>query len=109
MNYLAILDGSKEGAEALGEGALCALVAILIVFAVLAVIILVSNLVSLAINSEKETKAEVTNNSNNNVVTNTTTVDYNDEDVMAAILVATIDYRNEIKKDVKVINVREVK
>lgn len=108
MNYLAILDGSKEGTEALGEGALCALVAVLIVFVVLAIIILVSNLVSLAINSKKETKAEVTN-SDNNVVANTTTVDYNDEDVMAAILVATIDYRNEIKKDVKVINVREVK
>lgn len=108
MNYLAILDGSKEGAEALGEGALCALVAVLIVFSVLAVIILVSNLVSLAINSKKETKTEVTNN-DNNVVANTTTVDYNDEDVMAAILVATIDYRNEIKKDVKVLNVREVK
>ena len=108
MNYLAILDGSKEGIDALGEGALCAVIAILIVFAVLAVIILISNLVSLAISNKKETKEEATNN-DNNVVANTTTVDYNDEDVMAAILVATIDYRNEIKKDVKVLNVREVK
>lgn len=108
MNYLAILDGSRKGIDALGEGALCAVIAILIVFAVLAVIILISNLVSFAISNKKETKEEATNN-DNNVVANTTTVDYNDEDVMAAILVATIDYRNEIKKDVKVLNVREVK
>ena len=31
------------------------------------------------------------------------------EDMMAAILVATIDYRNEVKEDVKVISVKEVK
>ena len=40
---------------------------------------------------------------------NSVAIDINDEDMMAAILVATIDYRNEVKEDVKVINVREVK
>ena len=32
-----------------------------------------------------------------------------DDDMMAAVLVATIDYRNEVKKDVRLVSVKEVK
>ena len=32
-----------------------------------------------------------------------------DEDMMVAVLIATIDYRKEINKDVRVVNVKEVK
>ena len=33
----------------------------------------------------------------------------NDEDMVAAVLVATIDYRNEINQDVKLVSVKEIK
>ena len=105
-NVLAILDGSQRSFK---EGAIVCLVAILIVFTVLLLIIAISSLVSKLI--DKFDKEE-----NKNVATNTpvaqnskVAIDINDEDMMAAILVATIDYRNEVKEDVKVISVKEVK
>ena len=35
--------------------------------------------------------------------------DITDEDMMAAVLVATIDYHEETQQDVKVVSVREIK
>lgn len=35
-------------------------------------------------------------------------VDMNDEDAQIAIVVASIDYRNQIKKDVKVVSIRRI-
>jgi Na+-transporting methylmalonyl-CoA/oxaloacetate decarboxylase gamma subunit len=106
FNILAIMDGTQRN---FGEGAIVCLTAILIVFSVLLIIIGASSLISLIINkfSKKENKvATVTNNPSES---KSLSINVEDEDMMAAILVATIDYRNEIKKDVKVISVREVK
>lgn len=106
FNILAIMDGTQRN---FGEGAIVCLTAILIVFSVLLIIIGASSLISLIINkfSKKENKvATVTNNPSES---KSLSINVEDEDMMAAVLVATIDYRNEIKKDVKVISVREVK
>jgi Na+-transporting methylmalonyl-CoA/oxaloacetate decarboxylase gamma subunit len=106
FNILAIMDGTQRN---FGEGAIVCLTAILIVFSVLLIIIGASSLISLIINkfSKKENKvATVTNNPSES---KSLSINVEDEDMMAAILVATIDYRNEIKKDVKVISIREVK
>ena len=105
-NVLAILDGSQRSFK---EGAIVCLVAILIVFTVLLLIIAISSLVSKLI--DKFDKTEVKNVATTTPVAqnNEIAIDINDEDMMAAILVATIDYRNEVKEDVKVISVKEVK
>ena len=105
-NVLAILDGSQRSFK---EGAIVCLIAIVIVFAVLLLIIAISSLVSKLI--DKFDKEEVKNVATNTPVVknNKVAIDINDEDMMAAILVATIDYRNEVKEDVKVISVKEVK
>lgn len=107
IKLLAILDGSLK--YDFSNGAIVCLVAILIVFSVLLTIIGITTGVFGLLNKftkeEKVVPAAVTNNTTNNSVS----VNIDDEDMMAAILVATIDYRNEVKEDVKVINVREVK
>ena len=105
-NVLAILDGSQRSFK---EGAIVCLVAILIVFTVLLLIIAISSLVSKLI--DKFDKEEVKKVATTTPVAqnNEIAIDINDEDMMAAILVATIDYRNEVKEDVKVISVKEVK
>ena len=105
-NVLAILDGSQRSFK---EGAIVCLVAVVIVFAVLLLIIAISSLVSKLI--DKFDKEEVKNVATTTPVAqnNEIAIDINDEDMMAAILVATIDYRNEVKEDVKVISVKEVK
>ena len=107
FNILAIMDGSKK--YDFGNGAIVCLVAIIIVFTVLLVIIAASALVSKLIERfvKEETKPVLKNSQT--VHNDSIAIDINDEDMMAAILVATIDYRNEVKEDVKVINVREVK
>ena len=115
MNYtniLAIMDGSQK--YDLGNGAISALLSILIVFSVLLIIIGITTLVfkllglfemKAEIDKYKQEKNNVTSQNNNSVVN----IDTNDDDLMAAILVATIDYRQEIKQDVKVISVKEIK
>ena len=105
-NVLAILDGSQRSFK---EGAIVCLIAIVIVFAVLLLIIAISSLVSKLIDKfDKEAVKPIATNTPV-VKNNKVAIDINDEDMMAAILVATIDYRNEVKEDVKVISVKEVK
>ena len=106
-NVLAIMDGSKK--YDFGNGAIVCLVAIIIVFAVLLVIIAASALVSKLIERFVKEEAKPVLKNSPIVHNDSIEIDINDEDMMAAILVATIDYRNEVKEDVKVINVREVK
>ena len=106
MNILAIMDGTQRN---FAEGVIVCLTAILIVFTVLLIIIGASSLVSTLINKlNKKTNSPVKKTSKDEI-TNTVKVNVDDEDMMAAILVATIDYRNEINEDVKVISVKEVK
>ena len=106
FNILAIMDGTQRN---FGEGAIVCLTAILIVFSVLLIIIGASSLISLIINKFNKKENKVATVTNNPSESKSLSINVEDEDMMAAILVATIDYRNEIKKDVKVISVREVK
>lgn len=104
---MAILQGEKR--YDFGDGAIVCIVAILLVFTVLLVIIAVTALISKLIDKYLKPKANVTpvvNNSTTNA--DNVAVDINDDDMMAAILVATIDFKNEVKEDVRVVNVRKV-
>lgn len=115
MNLLKLLV-DKNSQMSPGEGALYSIVSILMVFVILLIIIGVTTLVFKAYGlfdlkkeldakknaTKEEVKSSAVPASNKEVV-------ISDDDMMAAVLVATIDYRNEIKKDVRVVNVREVK
>ena len=115
MNLLKLLV-DKNSQMSPGEGALYSIVSILMVFVILLIIIGVTTLVFKAYSlfdlkkeldaKKNATKEEVKSSS---VPTSNKEVVISDDDMMAAVLVATIDYRNEIKKDVRVVNVREVK
>lgn len=88
------------------EGLVFALFAILMVFTVLLVIIAITSLISYVINKleKKETVKEVKEEKK---VTKNLNIE--DEDMMVAVLIASIDYQNEIKKDVRLTNVRRIK
>ena len=96
----------------IGDGAILSLVSILMVFAILLIIIgitsLVFKIVKMFEEREKEKNAVVTNEKVSSTPV-TKSVEIVDDDMMAAVLVATIDYQSEIKKDVRLISVREVK
>ena len=112
LNILAIMDGSKK--YDFGNGAIGAILSILIVFTVLLIIIGITTLI-FKILGLFEMKAEIDKykqekqNSNSDDKKSFVNIDTNDDDLMAAILVATIDYRQEVKQDVRVVSVREVK
>lgn len=108
---------SKEDPMDVGTGALYSVVAILMVFVILLIIIGVTTLVFKA-NGLFEMKKQLDASKKGSQApvaaapvasTNNEPVNITDDDMMAAVLVATIDYRNEIKKDVKVVSVREIK
>ncbi len=95
----------KDSTMNISEGLLYSLVAILIVFTVLLLIIIITSLISKLVNKfAKEEKKE----EKQPVVVERKSVEITDDDMMAAVLVATIDYRNETKKDVKVVSVKQI-
>ena len=110
MNFIfdAIVDGSGRD---LSVGGIIALVSIAMVFTILAIIIFVTWFINAGITSvgqlakrKKENKAE-----NPTINEEKVSVNLNDEDATVAVLVASIDYRNETHKNVKVISVKEIK
>ncbi len=91
----------------LGDAAIYSLVAMVLVFAVLLILIGVTYLIFklLDLFDSRKKKGEPKVEEKSSVVE---PVEINDEDKMVAVLVASIDYRNEIKKDVKVVSVKEL-
>lgn len=99
----------------LGDAAIYSILSILLVFLILLVIIGITSLIFTWLSMiEKKTGKVFFKKNKNEVFKNESNVSnepvsINDEDMMAAVLVASIDYRNEIKKDVKVVSVKEIK
>ena len=96
----------------IGDGAILSLVSILMVFAILLIIIGITSLVFKIVRMFEEIAKEKNQVVSNEKVSSThvtKSVEIVDDDMMAAVLVATIDYQSEIKKDVRLISVREVK
>ena len=92
-----------------GQGGVIAIVSVLMVFAILLIIILLTEAIGNAINKATPV-AEVATQTNAPVATSAASpLNINDEDATVAALVASIDYRNETKKNIQVISVREVK
>ena len=87
------------------DGLTPTIISILIVFAVLIIIILCVNLLKLVNKEEKtiveEKQVEVPKKP-------FTIEDITDEDMMAAALVATIDYASETKKDVRLLSIKQI-
>ncbi len=88
-------------------GGIVAVVSILMVFMILVLIIFLTELVAKAMgNDEKEEETKVEAPAAAPVVSH---LDLNDEDATVAALVASIDYRNKTKKNIRVVSIREVK
>lgn len=102
-NTLALLNGAEKS---LADGAVVSVISILLVFALLALIIAITYVISIVINkySKKETKLAEPEKTD----TETKPVNLEDEDARIAVLIASIDYRNETKKNIKVKSVKEI-
>lgn len=113
INVLSVLDGNLRGSDAFKGYSLQVLVAILMVFAILGIIIGVTTLIFKVTGlfdlkkeldeSKKAKAAPVAAPATSKEVVIT------DDDMMAAALVASIDYQNEVKTDVKIVSIREIK
>lgn len=100
---MGIIDGSLT--HAYGVGALLSIIAIVMVFLILELIILLTEWIAkVIIKDEDDKKEEVIPTSSGACALN-----LNDEDATVAALVASIDYRQTTKQNVKVVSVREVK
>ena len=115
----AILDGNKTVADGvLSEGALCSLIAIAMVFSILLLIIGITTLIFKMLGlfdlkaeidaaRAKKTATPISQAPTDPVAP--VVLDENDEEMMAAVLVATIDFREESKQDVRLVRITEVK
>ena len=88
-------------------GGIVAVVSILMVFLILVLIIFLTELVAKAMGNDEEKEETVVETK---AVTHSVEhLDLNDEDATVAALVASIDYRNKTKKNIRVVSIREVK
>ena len=101
-----MIDGNIFGVESYGTGAIIALLAIVMVFVVLLVIIFLTDLITKLADKggTEEVAAPVAN-----VGAGALPLNINDEDAVVACLVASLDLREETKKNVQVVSVGEVK
>ena len=106
---LALLDGSVKGKESFGDGAIVALLCIVMVFLILSLIIFITWVVNIVIQKCVKTPAKKEEAAPIPAVNTAVKPDLNDEDAMIATLVASVDLRNETHKNVKVISVKEIK
>jgi len=105
FNTLKILDGFSNN---IGDGAIVAVVSIALVFLILGIIIFITYVVGSAIQKAMKSKPQA----DETPVTQETEwegLDPNDEDAVAAVIAASIDYREETKKNVRVVKVKEIK
>ena len=87
-------------------GGIVAVVSILMVFLILVLIIFLTELVAKAMGNDEKEEETVVEAPVSPVVSH---LDLNDEDASVAALVASIDYRNKTKKNIRVVSIREVK
>ena len=112
--YMPVYDAiPKESTLDLGQGALYSIVAIAMVFAILLIIIGITTLVfkiTGLFDLKKELdSAKKAGQSEAAPAASIEEVSIKDDDMMAAVLVATIDYRLTHKSDVRVVSVKEIK
>ncbi len=88
-------------------GGIVAVVSILMVFLILVLIIFLTELVAKAMGNDEEKEETVVETKA--VTPSVEHLDLNDEDATVAALVASIDYRNKTKKNIRVVSIREVK
>ncbi len=88
-------------------GGIVAVVSILMVFLILVLIIFLTELVAKAMGDDEEKEETVVETKA--VTPSVEHLDLNDEDATVAALVASIDYRNKTKKNIRVVSIREVK
>ncbi len=102
-NLLALIDGLGKD---LGQGGVIAISSIALVFSILGIIIVIAYVVGVIVDKKATIKAEEIKKE---VVAEKKSVNVSDEDAMVAVLVASIDMRNETKKDVKLVSIKEIK
>lgn len=93
------------------SGGVIAIVAILMVFVVLLAIIVITEFVGKLINNATKNELAPAAATSAPVAQQAVRQQLNldDEDAVVAALVASIDYRNETKKNIQVVSVKEVK
>jgi Na+-transporting methylmalonyl-CoA/oxaloacetate decarboxylase gamma subunit len=109
MNFINVFDGNST--VSLSDGAIYSLVAIVVVFAILLMIIGITSLIFKLINMW-ETKTGLTFGKKVKKVKVGEKValkDVTDEDMMVAVIAASIVGREDMKKNVKVVSIREIK
>lgn len=101
-----MIDGNLKFAY--GTGASIALIAIAMVFVILFLIIILTELVAKAFKSNEKEEVETKQEVKSQHVVKKASLDLNDEDATVAALVASIDYRSKYKGDVQVVSIREI-
>lgn len=106
MNLLKVLASNMGMGDSVIFTILCAIIVFAVIAAIIFCVYYISNLMD---KSEEKRNGQKEASKPAPVIQKTRNTNITDDDMMAAVLVATIDYRNEIKEDVRLVDVREIK
>jgi hypothetical protein len=106
--YLLAIDGIDPNNLSIGETLLIALVCIIIVFLMLALLWGIVSLFRFLPKPKEKVVEEKTTPVKSLERKPISVEDIKDEDMMVAALVASIEYRNEVKEDVRVVSIKEL-
>lgn len=104
----AVISPEKQADFGFVDGLIPSLICILIVFAVLALLATILWLINKIKWLDVKQQPKTESSSNTNVVREHIDFEALDDDAKAAVLAATIDYREEVKTDVELISVKEI-
>ncbi len=91
-----------------GTGLLISIIAIIMVFVVLYIIIGAVKLLEVSVKKTGNKVLEVKKEVKAPVKSATKMTEIKDDDMMVAALIATIDYANETKKDVRLVSIKQI-
>lgn len=107
MLYFNLVEISDKPGQAFIDGLIPSLVCIIIVFVILAliygIVAVLNKIKALDVKEEIVSEQPLTSAPKTLKVE-----DIEDEDMMAAVLVATIDYQNQTKQDVRLVSVKKI-
>lgn len=109
MNLLMVEFNWENNLDNFKSGLLPALISIAVVFVILILIMFIVMIVNkVNIKPSKKENGTVAQAVPTPTKKAITMEDIKDEDMMVAVLVATIDYRNQTKKDVRLVDVKQI-
>lgn len=110
MKFLAIFDGENFNASNFGDALIITVISMFLTFIILIIILLTIKMLNLVNKKESNNNQNVVVKSNSFTKSKSKLLAFEemDDDMRAAVLVATIDYKTETNGDARLVSIKQI-